>query len=80
MLGGFEAVHGKKSRYRFVVGIEGCKFVQIQRDDLLNVMRTSRTFQLIIQAECRRSNDHFEAMTQAAFKIYKRGSGESEAV
>ena len=74
MLGGFDALHGKKSLYRYSVGIDDCKFVKIAREELLNVMRTSRTFQLTIQAECKRTNEHFELMKQTAFKSSRQMS------
>ena len=52
LIGGYEALKGEKSDFCFKVSLNNCKYVRVSREELLNVMRTSRYFSTIVTQEC----------------------------
>lgn len=52
LIGGYEALKGIPSKYSIRAGLDGCHYVRVTRDELLNVRRTSRIFTTIVDAQC----------------------------
>lgn len=74
LIGGYEALKGIPSRVNIRAGLEGCQYVRVTRDELLNVRRTSRIFTTIVDAQCLRLHDLLSDLKKKAFSSwYKSG-------
>jgi len=54
LIGGYEAIHGIPSKYKYQVGLDECKYVRVSRDELLSSMKSSRMFNNVVEKECKK--------------------------
>jgi len=67
LIGGYEALKGEKSDFCFKVSLNNCKYVRVSREELLNVMRTSRYFSTVVAQECLKFYQKLKQIKAVAF-------------
>lgn len=68
LIGGYEALKGEKSDFCFKVSLNNCKYVRVSREELLNVMRTSRYFSTVVTEECFKFYQKLKQLKAVAFR------------